>query len=60
VAELKASGPVGAGLAPTLTRLARLKPKAHYQAKKMTLNEADSAVTWAQRLYDGAESVVNS
>ena len=59
-AELKASGPVGAALAPTLRRLLGLKPKAQYQAKKMTGRESASAVSWAQRLYEGAEGVVNS
>lgn len=59
-AELKASGPVGAALAPTLRRLLGMKPKAQYQSKKMTGRESASAVSWAQRLYDGAEGVVNS
>ena len=59
-AELKASGPIGAGLAPTLRRLLGLKPKAQYQAKRMTDKESASAVGWAQRLYESAERVVNS
>lgn len=59
-AELKASGPLGAGLAGTLKRLMGLKPKAQYQSKKMTRKEAEGAVSWARRLYEGAESVVNS
>ena len=58
--ELTASGPLGAGLAPTLHRLLGLKPRAQYQSKQMTSKEAASAVSWAQRLYEGAESVVNS
>lgn len=60
VAELKASGPFGANLAPSLTRLMGLKSKAQYQSKKMTRKESASAVGWAQRLYEGAENVVNS
>lgn len=59
-AELKASGPIGAGLAPTLRRLLGLKPKGQYQAKRMTDKESASAVGWAQRLYESAERVVNS
>lgn len=51
---------VRAGLAPTLRRLMGLTPKAQYQAKKMTRKQAEGAVSWAQRLYEGAESVVNS
>ena len=59
-AELKASGPLGASLAPTLTRLLGLKPRAQYQSKQMTNTQAASAVGWAQRLYEGAEGVLNS
>lgn len=60
VAELKAAGPAGAQLVTTFDRLLKAKPKAQYQTKKMTLDEAQKAVQWAQRMYDGAEGVVNS
>jgi uncharacterized protein (UPF0332 family) len=60
IAELKAAGPAGAQLATTFDRLLKVKPKAQYQTKKMTLDEAEKAVQWAQRMYDGAEAVVNS
>ena len=60
VAELKMAGPAGAQLVTTFDRLLKLKPKAQYQTKKMTLDEAERSVQWAQRMYDGAEAVVNS
>ena len=60
VAELKVAGPAGAQLVATFDRLLKLKPKAQYQTKKMTLDEAEKAVQWAQRMYDVAEAVVNS
>lgn len=58
VAELKASGPKGAELAPTLSRLLRLKTKSQYQPVSIAAADAVKAVAWAERLLEGTEQVV--
>lgn len=60
VAELKASGPAGAELASTLSRLLRLKTKAQYQPRSVAASDAVKAVEWAARIVEGAHEVVNS
>lgn len=58
VAELKASGPVGAKLAPTLSRLLKLKTKSQYQSVSVAASDANKAIEWAARLLEGAEEAV--
>lgn len=58
VAELKAAGPVGAKLAPTLSRLLTLKTKSQYQSLSVAAGDAKKAIDWATRLLEGAEEVV--
>lgn len=60
VAELKAIGPAAAGLAPTLSRLLRLKTKAQYQAASVAATDAAKAVDWAARLVAAAEEIVSA
>jgi hypothetical protein len=60
VAELRAAGPAGAALAPTLSRLLRLKTKSQYQSASVSATDSNKAVEWAARLLDGAEQVVSS
>ena len=50
VSELRRAGRAGADLAPTLSRLLKLKTK-------VTQSDAARAVQWAQRLMTGAEDV---
>lgn len=58
VAELKASGPAGAKLTPTLSRLLKLKTKSQYQSVSVAAGDAAKAIEWAARLLEGAEGVV--
>ena len=60
VAELKAAGPAGAALAPTLSRLLRLKTKSQYQSASISAVDAGKAIEWAARLLEDAEVVVSS
>ena len=60
VTELKAAGPAGAGLAPTLSRLLKLKTKSQYQSESIAAADAARAIEWATRLLEGAETVVSS
>lgn len=57
-AELRDAGPAGRALEPTFGRLLRLKPKAQYQQASVAGSDADKAVEWATRLFDGAQEVV--
>lgn len=54
VKELRRAGPVGAELASTLSRLLGQKSKAQYEREDISAVEAEKAVMWAQRMYDGA------
>ncbi len=56
--ELEKSGPAGKELVPTLRRLLGLKSKAQYQTVGVARSQAQDAVAWAERLYDGAARVV--
>jgi uncharacterized protein (UPF0332 family) len=60
VAELKAVGPTGAKLAPTLSRLLKLKTKSQYQSVSIAISDAKKAIEWATRLLEGAEEVVSA
>lgn len=57
-AELKAAGPTGAALAPTLARLLKMKSKAQYQSAAVGSLDAINAVRWATKLVDSAEDAV--
>ena len=57
VSELRRAGPAGAVLAPTLSRLFKLKTKSQYSPVSVTPSDAGRAVQWAQRLITGAEDV---
>lgn len=57
-AELKAAGPAGAALAPTLARLLKMKTRAQYQSAAVSASDATNAVHWATKLVEGAEEVV--
>jgi HEPN domain len=58
VAELKATGPDGRRLAPTLDRLLRLKPKAQYQSESVSARTSARAIEWATRLLEAAGAAV--
>lgn len=58
IAELKAAGPAGAKLAPTLSRLLKLKTKSQYQTVSVAAGDANKAIDWAARLLEGAREVV--
>jgi uncharacterized protein (UPF0332 family) len=58
VAELKAVGKVGRDLAPTLSRLLRLKTKSQYQSIAVGAADAKKAIEWAQRMVDSAAAVL--
>ena len=60
VAELKAAGPAGASLAPTLSRLLKLKTKSQYQPASVAEADATKAVEWASRMLEAAEAVVTA
>jgi hypothetical protein len=57
VSELRRAGRAGADLAPTLSRLLKLKTKSQYTPVSVTPSDAVRAVQWAQRLMTGAEDV---
>lgn len=59
-AELRAAGPVGRTLEPTLARLLRLKSRAQYQQTSVTKSDAAKAVNWATCLFESAQEVVSS
>lgn len=60
VAELKAAGPVDSSLAPTLSRLLKLKTKAQYQSASVARADATKAVEWATRMLEAADAVVTA
>ncbi len=60
VAELVQAGRAGEALAPTLSRLLKLKSKSQYQTQSIAGADATKAVTWAGRLVRGAREIVAS
>jgi hypothetical protein len=60
VTELKAAGPAGTAVAPTLSRLLKLKTKSQYQLESISAADAARAIEWATRLVEGAETVVSA
>ncbi|MHB1067287.1 MAG: HEPN domain-containing protein [Candidatus Nanopelagicales bacterium] len=55
--ELRQSGPVGAALASTFSRLLGLKTPSQYLTSEIAKSQAEKAIEWAQRMYAGAEDV---
>lgn len=58
VDELKRSGPMGAELASTLSRLLNLKTRSQYASLSVSAADAGRAVEWASRMHTTAEGVV--
>ncbi len=58
VKELRESGPTGATLAPTFSRLLGLKTPSQYLAKETVASQTEKAIEWAQRMYEAASTVV--
>ena len=58
VKELRQSGPAGAAVAPTFSRLLGFKTPSQYLAKETVQSHAEQAIEWAQRMHDAAEGVV--
>lgn len=58
VTDLKRAGHAGADLAPTLSRLLKLKTKSQYTPISVAASDATKAVEWAQRMLSGAQHVV--
>lgn len=58
VDELRRSGPVGAELASTLSRLFNLKTWSQYASRSVSAADARKAVEWASRMHTTAERVV--
>ena len=58
VEELRRSGPVGAELTSTLSRLLNLKTRSQYASRSVSAADAGKAVEWANRMYLTAEGVV--
>ena len=58
VDELRRSGPVGAELTSTLTRLLNLKTRSQYASRSVSAADAGKAVDWASRMHTAAEGVV--
>ena len=56
VPELRAAGPLGAGVAKGLDRLLRLKTKAQYHHEAVSSTDARRALSWAERLVEAAVS----
>ena len=58
VEELKRSGPAGAELTSTLSRLLNLKTRSQYASRSVSAADAGRALEWASRMHMTAESVV--
>ena len=58
VDELRRSGPVGAELASTLSRLLNLKTRSQYASRSVSAADAGKAVEWASRMHTIAEGIV--
>jgi uncharacterized protein (UPF0332 family) len=58
-AELRRAGKAGADLEATFKRLLNLKSRSQYQAVSVQRRQARDAVTWAERMYLAARSVVS-
>jgi hypothetical protein len=60
VEELRTSGPTGAALASTLSRLLNVKSKSQYQTSSMAQSDARLAVERAEKLFDAATAIITS
>lgn len=58
VDELRRSGPAGADLASTLSRLLNIKTRSQYASRSVSTADATKAVEWAARMHVGAEGAV--
>ncbi len=58
VEELRKSGPAGASLTSTLSRLLNLKTRSQYASRSVSAADASKAVEWASRMHMAAEGVV--
>jgi uncharacterized protein (UPF0332 family) len=58
VAELDQAGRAGQRLAPTLSRLLKLKSKSQYQTISIASGDSAKAVVWAATLVRGAREVL--
>ena len=58
VEELRRSGPAGAELTSTLSRLLNLKTRSQYASRSVSAVDASKAVEWASRMHISAEGVV--
>ena len=58
VKELRRAGPQTGPLAPTLSRLLKLKNRSQYQSADVVEREALNAVGWARKLHAGAKEVL--
>ena len=58
VDDLRRSGPAGAKLTTTLTRLLNLKTRSQYASRSVSTTDASKAIDWAARMHKGAEAVV--
>jgi len=59
IRELTQAGEQGAALSSTFSRLLKLKPKAQYQRDPISAADADKAIQWALRMFDGATKIVS-
>lgn len=60
VAELAGHGTMGKRLAPTFSRLLRLKGRSQYSVESMTQKQARDCVEWARRMVSAAKETVAS
>ncbi len=58
IEELRRSGPAGAELTTTLSRLLNLKTRSQYASRSVSAADAGKAVEWASRIHVAAEGVV--
>jgi len=60
VAELRKSGPIGAQIAPTFSKLLSRKTKAQYSAPSVGVSDALDAVKRAERVFAVAKELYDS
>ena len=60
VAELRRAGRAGAQLDATFKRLLNVKSRSQYQTASVRHRQAADALSWAERMYTAARSVVGA
>ena len=60
VDDLSRAGRAAADLAPTMSRLIKLKSRSQYQSASVAQQDARSAVEWAQRMCDAAKAILTA